>query len=112
VSNNKAKRIEHRVAGAEANSYLVLASILSGIEDGIINKLEASNPRKDNACKDPDPRMPKNIDQALLILESSVLMKKYLTEEYIKLYVELKRKEQHSFRGEISDIEYKWYLNL
>jgi glutamine synthetase len=56
--------------------------------------------------------MPKNIDQALLMLESSVLMKKYLTEEYIKLFVELKRKEQDSFRGEISDIEYKWYLNL
>ena len=112
VSNNKAKRIEHRVAGAEANSYLVLASILSGIEDGLINKLKASNPREDNACKDPDPRMPKNIDQALLMLESSVLMKKYLTEEYIKVFVELKRKEQDSFRGEISDIEYKWYLNL
>ena len=56
--------------------------------------------------------MPKNIDDALKILESSDLMKKYLTEEYIKIFVELKRKEQNSFRAEISDIEYKWYLNL
>jgi len=112
VSNNKAKRIEHRVAGAEANSYLVLASILSGIEDGMINKLKASDPRNDNACVDLDPRMPKNIDEALLMLESSDLMKKYLTKEYIKIFVELKKKEQDSFRAEISDIEYKWYLNL
>ena len=93
-------------------SDALILEILSGIEDGIINKLKASNPREDNACKDPDPRMPKNIDQALNILESSVLMKKYLTEEYIKIFVELKRKEQNSFRAEISDVEYKWYLNL
>ena len=112
VSDNKSKRIEHRVAGAEANAYLVLASILSGIEDGLINELKASDPREDNACVDPDPRMPKNIDEALTTLESSDLMKKYLTEEYIKIFVELKRKEQNSFRAEISDVEYKWYLNL
>ena len=112
VSNNKAKRIEHRVAGAEANAYLVLASILSGIEDGLINKIKASDPREDNACIDPDPKMPKNIDQALVKLESSELMKKYLSEEYIKVFVDLKKKEQNSFRAEISDIEYKWYLNL
>jgi glutamine synthetase len=112
VSDNKAKRIEHRVAGAEANAYLVLSSILSGIEDGLVNKLKATDPRVDNACVDPDPKMPKNIEEALAIFESSDLMKKYLTEEYVKIFVELKRKEQSSFKAEISDIEYKWYLNL
>ncbi|MDC0195229.1 glutamine synthetase family protein, partial [Alphaproteobacteria bacterium] len=112
VSDNNAKRIEHRVAGAEANAYLVLSSILSGIEDGLVNKLKASDPREDNACVDPDPKMPKNIEEALVIFESSDLMKKYLTEEYVKIFVELKRKEQSSFKAEISDIEYKWYLNL
>ena len=29
-----------------------------------------------------------------------------------KLYSDLKKKEQESFRSEISDLEYKWYLNL
>jgi len=28
------------------------------------------------------------------------------------MYSDLKRKEIESFRSEISDIEYKWYLNL
>jgi glutamine synthetase len=28
------------------------------------------------------------------------------------LYSDLKRKEQVSFNSEISDLEYKWYLNL
>ena len=30
----------------------------------------------------------------------------------IKIFVDLKRKEQESFNAEISDLEYKWYLNL
>ena len=32
--------------------------------------------------------------------------------EYVTMYADLKRKEIESFRSEISDIEYKWYLNL
>ena len=37
---------------------------------------------------------------------------KYLTKEYVKIYVDLKRKEYESFNLEISNIELKWYLNL
>ena len=33
-------------------------------------------------------------------------------EEYVKMYSDLKRKEIEAFQAEISDIEYKWYLNL
>jgi glutamine synthetase len=36
-----ATRIEHRVAGADANPYLVVAAILAGILHGIENDLEA-----------------------------------------------------------------------
>ena len=31
---------------------------------------------------------------------------------YVKIYVDLKRKEQVSFHSEISNTELKWYLNL
>ena len=53
-----------------------------------------------------------NIEQALQLLESSKILKDYLTDEYIKIFVDLKRKEQESFNSEISDLEYNWYLNL
>jgi glutamine synthetase len=39
-----ATRIEHRVAGADANPYLVIAAILGGMLHGIENKLEAPAP--------------------------------------------------------------------
>ena len=112
VSNEDATRIEHRVAGAEANPYLVLSSILSGIMYGFKNKIIPDKPRTDNACDNPDKEMPLNISEALSKLERSKVMNKYLTKEYVKIYVDLKRKEQESFNSEISNIELKWYLNL
>jgi len=112
VSNEEATRIEHRVAGAEANAYLVLSSILTGIMYGLKNKIIPDKPRIDNACDNPDKEMPLNIDDALTKLKSSKVMNKYLTKEYVKIYVDLKRKEQVSFHSEISNTELKWYLNL
>jgi len=112
VSNEEATRIEHRVAGAEANAYLVLSSILAGIMHGLKNKIIPDKPRIDNACDNPDKEMPLNIDDALTKLKSSKVMNKYLTKEYVKIYVDLKRKEQVSFHSEISNTELKWYLNL
>jgi|TARA_B100001964_G_scaffold193423_1_gene216591 glutamine synthetase len=107
------RRIEHRVAGAESNPYLVLAAILAGIHYGLKNKLNPiSKARIDNACLQSDPEMPKNIEQALNLLESSKILKDYLTDEYVKMFVNIKRKEQEFFNSEISDLEYKWYLNL
>jgi glutamine synthetase len=38
--SEKAIRIEHRVAGADANPYLVMATVLAGIHHGITNKLK------------------------------------------------------------------------
>ena len=112
VSQDEATRIEHRVAGAEANAYLVLSSILSGIMHGLRNKIIPDKPRIDNACDNPDKNMPLNITDALVLLENSKAMNKYLTKEYVKIYVDLKRKEQASFNAEISNTELKWYLNL
>ena len=112
VSQDEATRIEHRVAGAEANAYLVLSSILSGIMHGFRNKILPDKPRIDNACDNPDKNMPLNITDALALLENSKVMNKYLTKEYVKIYVDLKRKEQESFNSEISNTELKWYLNL
>ena len=113
TGSKQARRIEHRVAGAESNPYLVLSVILAGIHYGLKNSLNPlSQSRIDNACVNRDPEMPNNIEEALQLLESSKILKDYLTEEYINIFVDLKRKEQESFNSEISDLEYKWYLNL
>jgi len=45
----EARRIEHRVAGADANPYLVLASVLGGALLGIEQKMAAPKPVSGNA---------------------------------------------------------------
>jgi len=111
-SDKDSKRIEHRISGAESNSYLVLASILSGIHYGLVNKMQPSKSRTDNACTDIDPSMPKSIEESIKLFENSKFCNDYFSNEFVKLYADLKRKEQLTFNSEISDLEYKWYLNL
>ena len=53
-----ARRIEHRVAGADANPYLVLAAVLAGIWHGIENKLNPPSVIDGNAW-DQDIEAPK-----------------------------------------------------
>ena len=74
--------------------------------------MKPSKFRIDNACTDPDPAMPTLIEKSIELFESSNFCQNYFTSEYVKLYSDLKRKEQVSFNSEISDLEYKWYLNL
>ena len=79
---------------------------------GFNNKFKRDKPIIDIACDNPDKDMPLNINDALVRLEKSKVLNKYLTKEYVKIYVDLKRKEQESFNSEISNTELKWYLNL
>src|SRR3546814_1620868 len=39
-----ARRIEHRVAGADANPYLALATLLAGIHKGIVERIDPGAP--------------------------------------------------------------------
>ncbi len=111
-SEKDSTRIEHRFSGAESNSYLVLAAILSGIHYGLVNKLQPSKSRTDNACAEIDSQMPTSINKAISLFESSKFCNDYFSSDFVKLYTDLKRKEQEAFHLEISDLEYKWYLNL
>ena len=42
--HGEARRIEHRVAGADASPHLAVAAILAGVLHGISNRLEATTP--------------------------------------------------------------------
>ena len=76
------------------------------------NKITPSEYRIDNACTDLDPNMPKSIEKAIELFENSEFCINYFSKEYVTMFSDLKRKEIESFYSEISDIEYKWYLNL
>src|SRR3546814_11276400 len=57
-SSDLARRIEHRVAGADANPYLALATLLAGIHKGIVGELEPGAPSDGNAALEYDDGLP------------------------------------------------------
>jgi glutamine synthetase len=104
------RRLEHRIAGADANPYLALAAVLAGMHHGISNKI--SPPPAVTAENPPevDHSLPKKWHRALDELAQSEVMADYFGEEYCKLYVTCKRDEMESFLSQASPREYEWYL--
>ena len=101
-----ATRIEHRVAGADANPYLVMAGILAGILHGIENKLVAPAPLEGNAYEQVPPSLPRHWPSALHCFEQSELVTAYLGSEFQKVFVILKQQEMDTFDSQVTPLEY------
>jgi len=106
----ESRRIEHRLAGADANPYLVLAAVLAGAHHGLSKRLDPGPAWSGNACLEADPDLPLAWEPALERLQRSTLMAEYLTREYLDLYCATKRGELERFHEHLSPLEYAWYL--
>jgi len=104
------RRVEHRVAGADANPYLVMAAVLAGIHHGLVSKLDPGAPAHGNVSREPDPDIALTLDEALNRLLHAKVLGSYIGREMISLYCETKRIEAIRFRKIISAAEYDWYL--
>jgi len=106
-----AVRIEHRVAGADANPYLMMAVILAGIHHGLTNKVEPGEPVEGNAYEQLDASLPNNLRDALRELDDNEILARYIDPKYIDIFVACKEAELEEFETTISDLEYNWYLH-
>jgi len=110
AGSTSSRRIEHRVSGADANPYLVLAAILAGMHYGMVNKIEPTDPAEGNACDVMDDNIPFYLPSALKRLRNSEVMREYLGGHYVDVYAETKMLEFDKFQRTISPLEYDWYL--
>jgi glutamine synthetase len=106
-----ARRVEHRIAGADANPYLSLAVILAGILHGIENTLEAGPPTETGPEK-PDAVLPASWDAALGAFQDSVFIADYLGRDFRQAFTEIKRVEQGEFSAAVTPLEYDTCLVL
>lgn len=104
-------RIEHRLAGADANPYLLMAALLSAMHHGIVNRIEPPPMTEGNAYDQHEPTLPSNLRDALRELENSAVMKEYIGEDYLDVFGWCKESELDEFEKTISDLEYMWYLH-
>ncbi len=107
----EARRIEHRIAGADANPYLGLAAILSGIAYGIENKLQADEPTV-GGPQDVNPVLPGNWYEALHAFENSEFIAEALGADFQQAFCAIKHMEQLEFSGTVNPLEYNSYLVL
>ena len=106
-----ARRIEHRVAGADANPYLVLAAVLAGIHHGLTHALEPDAPISGNAYAQVAPSLPLSWDRAIEALAGATVLPGYLGEAFCRLYRVCRAAERDRFADVITPTEYAWYLH-
>jgi glutamine synthetase len=101
-----ATRIEHRVAGADANPYLVIAAILGGMLHGIEHKLLAPPPMEGNAYEQLPPSLPRYWPEALARFADSGFIRDYFGEQFQQVYSVLKQQEMDEFDRQVTPLEY------
>lgn len=110
ASTPDATRIEHRVAGADANPYLTLAVILAGMLDGIEKKMKAPPALTGNAYESGAAHLPRRWDEALDVFAASRFIDRAFGKAFKKVYLACKEQEIALIDAEISSVEHDAYL--
>ncbi|MGL6160366.1 glutamine synthetase family protein [Microbulbifer sp.] len=111
ASSPDARRIEHRIAGADVNPYLVLAAILAGACYGLENTLQAPAPVEGDAYQVESEKLINTWGAALQRFEHSQLWQQYLDPRFVEIFVLLKRQEVAEIGARVTDVEYQSYLH-
>jgi len=110
LSSAKNTRVEHRVAGADSNPYLVVAAILAGIHYGIANQIDPGVMVKTGEAVDENVTLPVRWELALDAFDAGKILPQYLGQEYHRVFGSCRREECDRFHAEVSNRDYEWYL--
>ncbi|MGR3913483.1 MAG: glutamine synthetase family protein [Gammaproteobacteria bacterium] len=108
-SAGAARRIEHRVSGADANPYLALAALLAGIHFGLRERIDPGAPAHGNAGARPDPAVPFELQSALAACRDAHVLPGYFGARYLRAYTSCKTNEYRAFAA-AGHSEAHWYL--
>lgn len=106
-----AARIEHRVAGADANPYLVLTAVMGAIAHGLDS---AKRPAIEPLLPGQTPAAPLLTHDWLTAIDNfqqSTWASMLLGEQFHKTYAAIKRHEAQTINRLVTDIELQTYLS-
>jgi glutamine synthetase len=104
------KRIEHRVSGADANPYLVVAALCAGVAYGLDNKLTPTEPIEGNAYEQVKPSLPTHWLDALRLFKQSSMIHDYFGKSFQDLVFKVKNDELNQYVKKVPNLDYDWYL--
>lgn len=108
-SNEANVRIEHRIAGADGNPYLVTAAVLAGILHGLEHKPDPGPPVVGNAYEQTEARTLFWRDTIDDFIASDFIAQSFGA-DFRHIFGQQKLKEMRSFNREVTTLEYDWYL--
>lgn len=115
VSDAANRRLEHRVAGADANPYLVTAWVLAGMLHGLETQLVAPAPLAGNAYhragQPSGEALPLHWATAVERFAASEFARTTFGARFAQLYGTVKAGELADFTRHITPLEYEWYLH-
>jgi glutamine synthetase len=113
VSDAANRRLEHRVAGAEANPYLVVSWILGGILQGLDAGTAPRAPLSGNAYREAGSHgeaLPRYWPTALDRFQGSAFARELLGAALHRVYAMVKRHELDEFNTHVTAQECALYL--
>jgi glutamine synthetase len=108
----EARRIEHRVAGADANPYLVLAGILGGALVGIERQIAPPDPVTGDAYALRLKSLPPDWASAIAAFSSGSIIADAFPVMLRDMLVACKQQEMNTFALQVTDFEYETYLDM
>jgi glutamine synthetase len=108
----KATRVEHRISGADANPYLVVAAILAGIQHGIANKIDCGPAVTGNSEELNVPPLPTNWVNALEIFGKSPIVAEAFGQSFQHVFTQLKQTERSNFERVVTSLDHQWYAQV
>ncbi len=113
AGDKRARRIEHRPAGVDANPYLVAATVLAGIRHGLAHRIDPGPETTGNGYDEAggDDSIPRDWGAAIAVARESAFLKAALGEDMHRTFVAVKAAEYARVARTISDVDYDLYLH-
>ncbi|ABV35671.1 Glutamate--putrescine ligase [Shewanella sediminis HAW-EB3] len=104
-------RVENRIAGADSNSYLSIASSLLCGYIGMVEDVKPSTPVQGRANESRQSiSLPLTLEEALGVMSESVACREYLGEAFTMGYIAVKQADLASYKRVISSWEREYLL--
>ena len=102
-----AARLEHRVAGADANPYLVLAAVLGGVLEGLDAGREPTTPPLAPGETPSARYLTHDWLNAIERASSSAFLEALLGERFLRAYTAVKRHEALDFNRQVTETDWQ-----
>lgn len=109
----RARRIEHRPAGVDANPYLVAATVLAGIRHGWQHQIDPGPETTGNGYEagQTAPAIPADWRQAIEAAKASTFLRQALGEDMHRTFTAVKEAEYRRVMRTVSEVDYDLYLH-